>query len=110
MAVLYNESAMKVHVEADPRSNALYWYSDDKKFYGPIVEPFALEDKAQGYYEEFPAGALLSVPKISPGDRPTFNKYSPVVAQAPTVQELIPLLEVWVDKNAGKRHWDLRRD
>jgi hypothetical protein len=108
MGVLYNEDVMKVHVEADPRSKALYWYSDDKKFYGPIVEPFALDDR-QGYHEEFPAGALLSVPRSSPGERPSFNEYSPLIVQAPTVQELIPKLETWVDENSGKKHWDLRR-
>jgi hypothetical protein len=100
---------MKVHVEADPRTDALYWYSDDKKFYGPIVKPFALDDR-QGYYEEFPAGALLSVPDARPGDRPTFNGNSPLIMQAPTVEELIPKLEAWVDENAGKRLWDLRRN
>ena len=100
---------MKVHIEADPRSKALYWYSDDKKFYGAIVEHFTLDD-GEGYREDFPAGALLSVPKHSPGERPSINKYSPVIAKAPTAQELVPLLERWVDENTGKKLWDLRRD
>lgn len=108
MGVLYNGLVMKVHVEANPRSGALWWYSDDKKFFGAIVEPFTLEE-GEGYHEDFPAGALLSVPKHSPGERPSINKYSPVIVKAPTAQDLIPLLERWVDENSGKSLWSLRR-
>jgi hypothetical protein len=72
------------------------------------VEPFTLEE-GEGYHEDFPAGALLSVPKHSPGERPSINKYSPVIVKAPTAQDLIPLLERWVDENSGKSLWSLRR-
>lgn len=103
MDVLYNVLVMKVHIEADPKSNISYWYSDDKKFYGAIVEPFNLDDK------KFPAGALLSVPKYTREERPSINKYSPLIVQSPTVEGLIPMLERWTDENAGKTLWSLRR-
>lgn len=101
---------MKVHLEVDPKNNQPYWFSDDRKFYGAIVAPFELEVHGEPETREaYPAGALLSVPKHSPGEKPSLNKYSPLIAQAPSIAELVPILEAWVDWNTGKKLWDLRR-
>lgn len=100
---------MKVHLETDPKSGTSYWYSDDRRFYGAVLEPFALEVPGKPETrQEMEAGALLSVPKYKPHERPSINKHSPLIVQAPSVDELVPLLEKWVDENAKKKLWDLR--
>lgn len=101
---------VKIHIETDPKNDQPYWFSEDRRFYGAVVAPFELEalDEPKSR-EAFPAGAILSVPKHSPGERPSLNKYSPLIVQAPSIAELVPLLEAWVDQNAGKKLWDLRR-
>jgi len=94
---------------SDPRGGTFLWKTADGKFQGVLIESFKLVDKDGGVEIEMPAAALLAVPKHYPHERPSHNKYSPVIAQAPTVEELKPKMEEWLKANAGKSLWSLRR-
>lgn len=95
----------------DEATGQLLWRAEGANFFGPIIEPFFMEETGRPETRvEMPAGALLAVPKYRQSDHPSINKYSPLVAEAITVQDLEPLLEAWVKANAGKSLWDLRKD
>lgn len=92
----------------EPQNEIYPWKTSDGKFAGYLIPAVTLTEKGVGVFD-LPAGALLAVPKYSSDEEPSINKYSPVIAQAPTVQELKPELEAWVKKNEGKTLWSLRR-
>ena len=94
-------------IEGDPSKGMLFWHSEDNKFSGAIVPSFTLLD-AEGKAMEMPAGALLAVPKYSRSEVPSINKYSPLIVQAPTVDEVVLMLQGWEKKNKGSALWDLR--
>lgn len=93
----------------DEDTGLLYWWTDPMHFLGVVNEPFTMEipDRPETR-ETMPASALLFVPKRHERERPTFNKHSPVVEQAPTVAALVRRLERWTDENADKTPWELR--
>lgn len=98
---------MKILVEGDPNTRAMLWRTEDSSFYGALMPAFTLT--ADGKDEmAMPAGALLSVPKYQRYETPSINKYSPLIVQAPTLDEVVKGLEVWTDRNAGKAPWSFR--
>jgi hypothetical protein len=94
-------------VEGDPSKGILFWHSEDKKFSGALVPGFTLV-AADGEEMEMPSGALLAVPKHVKSEPPSINKYSPLIIQAPTVDEVVSMLQDWEKKNKGVEPWDLR--
>lgn len=94
-------------VEGDPSRGILFWKSEDQKFTGAILPPFTLL-AANGEAMPMPAGALLAVPKNSRSESPSINKYSPLIIQAPTVDEVVLMLQDWEKKNQDMALWDLR--
>jgi hypothetical protein len=98
---------MKILVEGDPKTGGMFWRSEDSSFYGALLPAFTLTP-AEGDEMPMPAGALLSVPKYGRYDRPSINKYSPLIVQAPTVDLVVKGLEAWTDQNSGKALWKLR--
>lgn len=98
---------MKILVEGDPSTGAMFWRSENSKYYGALIPPFTLTEE-DGAEMPMPAGALLAVPKRDERDVPSINKHSPLVIQAPTVDEVVAALEKWVDTIQGKKLWDLR--
>lgn len=98
---------MKILVEGDPKTGAMFWRSEDASFYGALIPPFTLSP-GEGEDMPMPAGALLSVPKYERHERPSINKYSPLIVQAPTVDEVVKGLEAWTDLHAGKAAWGFR--
>jgi len=98
---------MKILVEGDPSTGGLFWRSLDASFYGALQPAFTLMPQ-DGAEMPMPAGAVLSVPKYERYERPSINKYSPLIVQAPTLDEVVKGLEVWTDQNAGKAPWEFR--
>lgn len=98
---------MKILV-GEPENDLYPWKTSDGKFHGFLTSGFKLTDRDTGEEIDMPAAALLFVPKYSPNDRPSHNKYSPVIATASTVDELKPKMEAWLKENAGKTTWSLR--
>lgn len=98
---------MKILVEGDPKTGAMFWRAEDASFYGALLPPFTLTPE-DGDEMPMPAGALLSVPKYGRYDKPTINKYSPLIVQAPTVDLVVKGLEAWTDQNAGKAPWEFK--
>jgi hypothetical protein len=94
-------------VEGDPSKGMLFWHSEDNKFSGAIVPGFTLLS-ADGGEMPMPAGALLAVPKHTRSEPPSINKYSPLIVQAPTVDEVVSMLQDWEAKNKEITTWDLR--
>jgi hypothetical protein len=92
----------------DPRNGIFPWKTMDGHFTGYLISGFKMTPSDGGGDVELPAGALLAVPKNSPNERPSINKYSPVVVTAKTVEELPPLLELWTEANQAKTLWSLR--
>src|SRR5215467_6715022 len=93
--------SMQVEKHEDPKTGLIYWKTIDGRFAGVILKPFTLvADDEPDVEMPMKAGALLAVPKYTPRESPSINKYSPLVAQANTVEELGPLLDVWSDQNA----------
>lgn len=89
--------------------NEIYpWKTEDGKFGGYLIRPLTLTPSDGSEPIHLPAGALLAVPKYSPDETPSINKYSPNIAQAPTIEELRPKLEAWVVANHDKTLWSLR--
>lgn len=98
---------MKIKLEPNPRAGLTLWHSEDGRFSGAITPPFMM--KVPGEQDQLmPAGATLFVPEDAPNEKPTLNRYSPVVAKASSVRGLVPLLEKWTEENAAKSHWELR--
>lgn len=93
----------------DPQNGLFPWKTADGKFDGYLLPAVTLTPSDGSENWELPAGALLAVPKYQANEAPSINKYSPVIAQAPTVEELKPKIEAWVKKNEGKSLWSLRR-
>lgn len=98
---------MKILVEIDPRAGGMFWRSENSKYYGSLIPPFTLTSQDSDEMP-MPAGALLAVPKYDESDPPSINKHSPLIVQAPTVDEVIAKLEKWVDSVKGKNLWNLR--
>lgn len=94
-------------IEGDPSKGMLFWHSEDNKFFGAIIPGFTLLD-AHGEAMPMPAGALLAVPKYNRSEAPSINKYSPLIVQAPTVDEVVLMLQDWEKKNKDNAPWDLR--
>jgi hypothetical protein len=94
-------------IEGDPSKGMLFWHSEDNKFSGALVPGFTLL-AADGEAIAMPAGALLAVPKYSRSEPPSINKYSPLIVQASTVDEVVSMLQDWEVKNKGASPWDLR--
>lgn len=92
----------------EPQNGLYPWRTSDGKFMGVLMAGVTLVPDDGGEAWELPAGALLAVPKHQPNERPSINKYSRVVAQAPTVEELRPKLEAWAKANQDKSLWSLR--
>jgi len=92
----------------DPINSTFPWQTADGKYIGVLMAGMKLTAVGDGEDLELPAGALLCVPKHSPNEPPSINKYSPLIAQAPTVEELKPKMEAWLRKNARKTLWELR--
>lgn len=97
----------KILVEGDPSTGALFWRSENSKYYGALIPPFTLSESG-GADMAMPAGALLAVPKHSERELPSINKHSPLIIQAPTVGEVVAALGKWVDSVKGRSLWDLR--
>ena len=51
---------------------------------------------------------LLAVPKGSPEEEPSINKYAPVIAQAGSLNELKEELAKWHKETCHKTSWELR--
>lgn len=98
---------MRILVEGDPKTGAIFWRTEDSQFFGALIPPFTLTPE-EGEEMPVPGGALLSVPKYERYDRPSINKYSPLIIQAPTVNAVVRGLEAWTDWNAGKPPWGFR--
>lgn len=97
---------LKTH---DPKSGLTFWKTDDGQFSGVIIAPATLrEHGGERPVYELPAGALLAVPKDRPSEEPSINKHSPLIAQAPSVEELAPLIAGWVLQHDGEGVWNLR--
>lgn len=94
-------------VEGDPSKGLLFWRSEDHKFSGAIIPAFTLLD-AEGEEMPMPSGALLAVPKHTRSEAPSINKHSPLIIQAPTVDEVVLMLQDWEKKHKGASLWDLR--
>jgi hypothetical protein len=92
----------------EPQNDIYPWKTEDGKFDGYLIPPVTLMPQDGSEPIHLPAGALLAVPKHYPNEAPSINKYSPTIAQAPTVEDLKPLIEAWVKANEGKKLWDLR--
>lgn len=84
------------------------WKTSDGKFDGVLTPPVTLTPQDGSEPIHLPAGALLAVPKHTPNEAPSINKYSPVIAQAPTIEDLKPGIEAWVKQNEGTKRWFLR--
>lgn len=89
------------------RAGITHWKTADGKFSGFLIDPVKLTEKGKES-TELPAAALLAVPKHSQNEVPSINKYSPVIAQADSTDDLGPLISAWADRNAGKSLWSLR--
>lgn len=98
---------MKILVEGDPHTGGMFWRSENSKYYGALIPAFTLMPQ-DGEAMPMPAGALLAVPKYEDTDPPSINKHSPLIVQAPTIDEVIAMLEKWVDSVKGKNLWNLR--
>ena len=92
----------------DPQNDIYPWKSSDGKFAGYLIPPVTLTPRDGSLPIHLPAGALLAVPKHSPDEQPSINKYSPAIAQALSIEDLKPAIEAWVKKNEGKSLWSLR--
>lgn len=92
----------------EKRNNLYPWKTADGKFAGYIVEGFKMMPSDGKGEVEVPAGALLAVPKYNQNDRPSINKYSPVIATGWTIEELKPKLDEWLKENKDKSLWSLR--
>jgi hypothetical protein len=92
----------------EPENNIYPWKTSDGKFDGYLIPPVTLTPKDGSQPIHLHAGALLAVPKRSPNEVRSINKYSPLIAQAPTIEDLKPAIEAWVKKNEGKTLWELR--
>lgn len=92
----------------EPQNDIYPWRTSDGKFAGYLIPPVTLTPQDGSEPTHLPAGAILAVPKNSPNEVPSINKYSPTVAQAPSVQDLKPVIEAWVKKNQDKTLWALR--
>lgn len=94
-------------LKSEKRAGITHWKTADGKFSGFLIDPVVLTEKGQES-TQLPAAALLAVPKYARTETPSINKYSPVIAQAGTTEELGPLISAWADRNARKTLWDLR--
>lgn len=94
----------------DPQNNLYPWTTIDFKYGGYLIPGVKLTPVGEqgGEVFELPAGALLAVPRDHPNETASINKYSPVIATAPTVEALKPKIEAWLKENQGKTLWSLR--
>lgn len=91
------------------RNGITDWRTENGKFSGVLVDPVVLRERGKDDVMELPAAALLAVPKDREGERPSINKYSPIIARGPTSEELGPLISAWTEAHRGDSLWKLRR-
>src|SRR5262245_61592578 len=99
---------MEIQRTFDKPSGLWAWRTPDRMFSGCVLTGGTLEEGGE-VVMELPPAALLAVPK-NRRDFPSINKYSPVIVQAPSIEEVFKRLEAWTDEHRGVPLWDLRRD